>query len=123
MPYTTYTLAALIGLLTGRWDGTPFWTGEEARLALNEGLRLWNLYTGTWTRRVVLSPTVIDQVWYAVPGTLTWAARLTINGVPLGPPVGLADLDDGRPGWEAEHTATGGADLAGHLAGGSYRRE
>lgn len=107
MPYTTTTLAALQTLMIQRWDQVVFWTAEEARLALNESLREWNLLTGRWRERVQLSVTAnIPEI--ALSGVISYGMRVTTAaGLPL-IPSSLADLDLGHPPWRLQTIATGG---------------
>ena len=55
MTYTAITLADLKVDMAQRYDESIFWTAEEARLAINEALRDWNLLVGRWSRRLTLS--------------------------------------------------------------------
>jgi hypothetical protein len=108
MAYTTTTLAALQALMIQRWDTVVFWTAEEARLALNEALRDWNLLTGRWRRRVTLDA-VACVPDLPLPGTLTFAMRVTtFDGWPL-IPSSLSDLDLGQPAWRHQTVETYGA--------------
>ncbi|HEU5454217.1 MAG TPA: hypothetical protein VFU85_00895 [Nocardioides sp.] len=106
MPYTTTTLADLQTLMIQRWDQVVFWTPEEARLALNEALREWNLLTGRWRTRVGLSALAATPD-LQLPGVLTYAMRVTTAaGSPL-IPTSILELDLGRPSWRLDTTATG----------------
>jgi hypothetical protein len=114
MAYTATTLGDLQTLMVQRWDQVVFWTPEEARLALNEALRDWNLLTGRWRTRVAL--TVNDPALGMIPpfsdvptpGVLSYAMRVTTaDGQPLHP-TSIAELDYGRPQWSLETTADGG---------------
>jgi hypothetical protein len=106
MPYTSTTLADLQTLMVQRWDSIVFWTAEEARLALNEALREWNLLTGRWRTRVLLSVSAGDPE-VALPGAITYGMRLTTAlGAPL-IPTSVFELDFGRPSWRFETTASG----------------
>jgi hypothetical protein len=101
VPYTETTLADLQSLMAQRWDQVVFWTDEEARLALNESLREWNLLTGRWRTRVSLSTTAgtpeID-----LPSTITYGMRVTTAaGVPLHP-TSLLELDLAMPAWRLQ---------------------
>lgn len=109
MPYTATTLAVLQALMVQRWDTVVFWTQEEARLALNESLRDWNLLTGRWRTRVTAT-TVASNPDFAIPGTMTYGMRVATSpgGLPL-IPSSLSELDLGRPSWRNETTASGGA--------------
>jgi hypothetical protein len=106
VPYSVTTLAALQTHMAQRWDTVVFWTDDEARLALNEALREWNLLTGRWRQRILL-PAFPDDPEVPLPGVITYAMRVTTQlGSPL-IPTSLADLDLGRPSWRLETTATG----------------
>jgi hypothetical protein len=106
MAYTQTTLADLQTLMAQRWDQVVFWTPEEARLALNEALREWNLLTGRWRTRVALDATPTPEV--SLPGVLSYAMRVTTaEGAPLHP-TSLRELDLAHPTWRQETTATGG---------------
>jgi hypothetical protein len=109
MPYTTTTLAVLQVLMLQRWDTVVFWTAEEARLAINEALREWNLLTGRWRTRVT-AITVAGSPEFAIPGVMTYGMRVATSpgGLPL-IPSSISELDLGRPSWRLETTATGGA--------------
>lgn len=105
MPYLRLTLGDLLVQLGLRWDKVPFWTDQEATRAVNDTLRVWNLLTGYWRRRVVLA-TVANQVWYTVPGTLVLPLRVTFGTLRLDQG-SIIEWDDGRPAWEAETTFSG----------------
>lgn len=107
MPYTTTTLMALKVLMAQRWDQSVFWTGEEARLGLNEALRDWNLLTGRWRRRVTLS-SLAGNPELPLPATMTYGMRVRLStGAPLHP-TSILELDLQRPTWRLETTASGG---------------
>lgn len=107
MPHQTVTLADLKVGMTQRWDGTPFWTEEEARLAINEALRFWNLLVGRWHTRAILN-LVGGQLAYALPSSLTFGARVKVVGVGPLHVTSTFELDYGRPPWRSETTTTGG---------------
>jgi hypothetical protein len=107
MPHQTTTLGQLKVGMQQRWDGTPFWTDEEARRAINEGLRLWNLLVGRWHARATLT-IVANQVQYTTPAALTFNARVKIVGVGGLIVTSTFELDYGRPQWRLETTASGG---------------
>jgi hypothetical protein len=107
MPYAAVTLGDLKVGMTQRWDSAVFWTDEEARLAINEALRDWNLLVGRWHRRLTLS-TGAGTVEYALGATLIYGARVSMAaGAPL-TAASILELDLGRPTWRSETTATGG---------------
>ena len=101
MPYTTTTLADLQTLMAQRWDSVVFWTAEEARLALNEALREWNLLTGRWRITVTLSVLAATPE-IALPGVLSYGMRVTTAaGLPLHP-TSVVELDLGEPQWRLQ---------------------
>lgn len=104
MPYTQLTVATLQARLAARWEGTPFWTPTDALDALNEACRVWNALTGYWRRRIVVEGPPGDP-FLPVPGTLTHAAALTWQGIPITGPVGLATLGKLAPRWRSDTTA------------------
>lgn len=106
MPYQAVTLAQLQQQLKDRWESVAFWTDAEATTYINDALRWWNLFTAQWKRRVVIT-TVANQVWYSVPSTLIYDLRMDFTTTPMDV-TSLTDLDNGRPGWEGETTATSG---------------
>lgn len=106
MPFTSVTLADLQASMVQRWDQVVFWTAEEARLAINETLRDWNLLTGRWRARVTL-PTVASQHDYLLPATMTYGMRVRVGTASL-IPTSTIELDLGRPSWRGETTASGG---------------
>lgn len=107
MAYASFSLSQLRTLLQDKWDRTPFWTVAEANIAINEVLQWYGLYTGVWQQKVNVT-TVADQTIYAAPSPLLSPTRMTYNGKTLGM-TSVADLDNGRPGWQTETTATAGA--------------
>ena len=106
MAYTTTTLAQLKVGMTQLWDDAVFWTDDEARLAINEALRDWNLMVGRWQRRLTLS-TAAGTVEYALGATLIYGSRVKVGTVPL-TLTSTLELDLGRPTWRQETTASGG---------------
>lgn len=107
MPWSRHTLASLRRDLQHRVEVVPYWTAEEARLALNEGLSFWNLLTGTWKRRVTLDADPANDPFMALPSTLVFGARVAYQSQPLASG-SLHDLLRGRPGAWTETTASGG---------------
>ena len=69
-------------------------------------MRIWNLLTGMWKRRVLIATTA-NTVFYALPSTLIYDVRTEWNQVPLGQS-SISDLNNGRVGWRGETTASGG---------------
>lgn len=106
MAYQAVSLADLKVALQQRYDGVAFWTDEEARLAINEALRDWNLLTGRWRRRLTLS-TGAGTVEYALGATMIYGMRVKVGTTPL-VPTSVLELDLGRPTWRSETTASGG---------------
>lgn len=107
MPWSRHTLASLRRDLQHRVEVVPYWSAEEARLALNEGLLFWNLLTGTWKTRVTLDAAPASSPLVALPSTLVFGTRIAYQSQPLASG-SLIDLLRGRPGMWTETTASGG---------------
>jgi hypothetical protein len=108
MPYQQQTLAQLLAALEAGWDSAPFWTDAQGTRYINHALRLWNLLTGMWRQKVLIS-TVAGAHYVALPGTLTYSA--TVVWGETAEPLALSalfDLDCMRLRWEEETTASGG---------------
>src|SRR6267142_7061870 len=97
MAYNVVSLEALRVGMRQRWDGSVFWTDEEARLVINEMLRDWNLLTGRWRRRLTFS-TVAGVREYTLGATMTYGMRVKIGTTPLNPS-SVLELDLARPTW------------------------
>jgi len=110
VPFQQTTLVDLRRLLQDRTDGSLFWTDEEARLALNEALREWNLWTGRWRRRITLTSSPGEHQ-YTLPSTLTYSMAVRINGSALHP-TSYYDLDLARPQWRLETAGATGVPSA-----------
>ena len=107
MSVTRYDADDLILHLQARTDQTPFWEPEDALDCLNEALSLYNLLTGYW-KTSATATTGGATYLYTLPAAITYGMRVAFNNVPLSP-TGLWDLDNGRPHWRTETTASGGA--------------
>lgn len=109
MAYQNITLTQLLTRLSARYEGQPFWTSDQARRAINEGLRIWSLITGYW--QTAFSGTTVPNDPYQVPvgiGTLLKATRVTIGGQRLFQ-TSLYGLDHSVRNWEGTTTQTAGA--------------
>jgi hypothetical protein len=108
MAYSQVTLVQLRAQLLQRLGGAgaKFWTTAELNTYIQESLRVFNSLTGFWRTRLLL-PTVANQVWYPVSGTVTSSLRVAWNNFPLNP-VSMEDLDTGRQHWESETIVDGG---------------
>ena len=106
MSYSQVTLAQLQTQLAEKYDGAQFWTAEEARLGINEGLRVYNMLTGVFRQSLSLIIPANDY-FLSLPGTMTYRTRVMVGGVPLEPAT-LHDMNNGRPNWRSETVASGG---------------
>ncbi len=103
---TLYTRADLRERLMDKVEGVPFWTTQDANDALAEVFLLWNLLTGYW--RTDLTIPALANTWdYTLTEALVFGARLSYAGQPLDV-TSLWELEQGRPGWRSENTASGG---------------
>lgn len=106
MPYESITRADLRLRLQEKVEAVPFWTDEEANLAINESLRVWNSLTGYWKERVVVH-TIPNDPFLALPGSVVYNTRIAFNEKPLALS-SLTDMDYGRRWWQGERTTDGG---------------
>ena len=106
MAYSQVSLSQLQVLLAEKYDGAQFWTAEQARLGINEALRVYNMLTGVFRASLPLIIPANDY-YLSLPGTMTYRTRVTLAGVPL-EPASLHDMNNGRPNWRSETTAAGG---------------
>lgn len=102
-----FTLADLRTQLQDRWESVPFWSPEEARLAINESFRWWNIFTGAWCRRIVFGLPVRTH-FLTLPNPILYRARVLFLERPL-TRTSIFDLDYGHPNWQAEFTDMGGS--------------
>lgn len=107
MSYQQVTLATLRARLSDRFDAVPFWSAEESRRALNEGLRVFSAATGFW-REPLLLQTVPNDPYVALSNSMVQGTRVQWNDLPL-EPASLFDLDYSIPNWRGATTASGGA--------------
>ena len=117
MAYQQIQLSELVTLLQNRLDNPGFWSYEEYVTALNEGISLFQIATGRWRKRFVVT-TKPNRCFYSLPDSI----QLQVNGIcqvlaPIratfqGQPLGwcsFSDLDMTYPGWQAQNTSTPGA--------------
>lgn len=101
-----YNLNTVLQMLADKYESVPFWDTTEATDAINEALYVWNSLTGYWKTTITI-PTTAGNFEYALPSTLVFGTHIEYNGVGLAP-ASQAEMDDGRPGWQTETTASGG---------------
>lgn len=106
MAYQAVTLDDLLILLAARTEQQPFWTADQARRAINEGLRIFNLITGIF-RTASTQPLIPDDNYLYVGGTLIKGTRVTMSGRPL-VLTSINALDKLVRGWPNVNTASGG---------------
>lgn len=93
------TLATLQARLAERYDGQVFWTADQARRAINEGLRIWNVITGTWRGSTAGLVTIPGDPYLFVDRSVAKVTRVSIGTRVLNP-ASLQQLDQLAPGWE-----------------------
>lgn len=106
MAIGSYTRAQTRAKLQAKLDSSPFWTDTEANNALNEAIAIYGLLTGMWKTRKTAATTGDDGRIYLDTAILR-PIRISRAGVPLMQAT-LNEIDNSRPGWEGETTATGG---------------
>ena len=108
MAYQTTTLADLQTALAEKFEDQPFWTADQARRAINEGLRIYNLVTGMYRASNTLS-LIPDDTHLYVGGSLVKGTRVRVGGA--GQALTLTSinaLDKVMPDWQGVNTAAGG---------------
>ena len=119
MAFTNITLAQLRTYVAARLQNPNFWSATEVQWAINQAIRDWNLATGYFQGRFIVT-TVVGRVLYNLQtlsqlqvggvSQLTMPLRVAFNGQPLDP-TSTDDLDNGYPsivGWQLTTTATAG---------------
>lgn len=106
MAYQSTTLADLQLALAQRYEDQPFWTVDQARRAINEGLRVYNWITGMY-RQATVVPLIPDDSHVAVGGTLVKGTRVQVAGNTL-TLTSINALDRMIPNWQGVNTASGG---------------
>lgn len=109
MPFTQTNLAELKVLMKNLWDHSVFWSDDEARLAINETLREWNLLTGRWSRTLNLTLSAAPSK-ITLPSTFTYGLRVRrlIGGNQPILPASRLELDLAQPNWRQESVNSGG---------------
>ena len=105
MSYTAFTWSAVRQRLKERFESKAFWSDDEALVAFNEAMRVFNLCTGYWRTRTTLT-TVANQYDYVLPASMVYRTRMTFNGVAMSPS-NREDLNNGRYQWRSDTTITG----------------
>ena len=82
MAYTTWTWATIRQDLKESYESKIFWDDDEALVAFNEALYVWNWCTAYWQTRVT-QLTVANQKLYVLPASLTYRTRMTFNELPI----------------------------------------
>lgn len=106
MAITRYTLEDLRLRVQDRLESVPWYPTASLDDAINESLLLWNFLTGQWRQRISLTTTA-NTIDYALPASLVFGTRVQFSTSPVGQ-TSLWELDQGRPGWRSETTASGG---------------
>lgn len=106
MSIQRYTLVDLRERLKDRLAHVPWWDVDSLDDAINEALCLWNFLTGQWRKRETYVTTA-GTYDYALNASLVFGARVQWGTAPLAQ-TSLWELNQGRPGWMADTTASGG---------------
>lgn len=98
-PFQNTTLTTLLARLADRYENQPFWTADHARRAINEGLRIWNIMTGTWRGSSTGLVTPPGDSYLYVGGTVEKVTQVTI-GTRILNPTSIDQLDQLYGNWE-----------------------
>ena len=101
MAYAAVTLSTLQTRLNERLENSAFYVTAELTLALNEALRVWNLYTGTWRSRITVALKPESDSYFTLPQSMAFPMRMQSGNTPMAKS-SLHDLDCGKPGWEGQ---------------------
>lgn len=99
MAYATETLESLRQQVETRWEGSAFWTTEDADDALGMVCRVWQAATGRWPGVAAVPGVPYDP--YVSAGTLTVVTAVRYQEIPL-TRTSVAELSHMRPNWRAE---------------------
>jgi hypothetical protein len=110
MAYVAVTLAQLQTALAARYEGGPFWSADQARRAINEGLRVYNLITGIFRDEsdpITLIPD--DEHLYIRDAGILKATRVQLVGAsrPM-TMTSVSALDRTVSNWSQRNTSSGG---------------
>lgn len=105
--FTQRTLTDLIESASeGVGNNTVYWGVTEKRDAINEAICMWQLLTGRWVARQLMT---VDSTFTRLPSTMISIQRVKVlqrganPQVTSGTPIlmtSLPELDEGQPGWE-----------------------
>lgn len=103
MPFVNVTRAAFRTALRNRLgpqtSSAPYWSDTELHAAIHEALRLWNLLTGYWTDRTVVSAEG-QQTFVTLPANVIAPTHAFWQGAQLSQ-ASLFELDQAVPTWQS----------------------
>jgi hypothetical protein len=97
--YVTYTLTQIETQLAERYDGRIFWSSDQARRAINEAMRVWNVLVGQW-RTLYTFASLPNDPYVPLTGGVFKALRVKYNGTALNLS-SLNALDARFPNWRS----------------------
>lgn len=106
MAYVQTTLNELRYLLQTRYTGDAFWTVADANDAINESLRIFNVFTGYWRGQASVT-TAVGTPYITVPAALTAQTRVFQTGRVL-TRKSILGWYRSRRDWRSQTTASGG---------------
>jgi hypothetical protein len=97
--YVTYTLTQIETMLAERYDGRIFWSADQARRAINEAMRVWNVLVGQW-RTLYSFTSLPNDPYVPLTGGVFKALRVKYNSDALNLS-SLNALDARFPNWRS----------------------
>lgn len=105
MSYTSQTLGDLLTALAARYEGSPFWSADDARRAINEGLRIYNLITGIYRGETDPLTLIPEDEHFRVSGNVIKVTRVWVVGQPRPMTMtSIAALDRVASNWSQLNT-------------------
>lgn len=98
MSYSNTTFATAKSMLSSRMDNPSFYVDDELGIYINEGIRVWNLWTGYW-RYNHRFDSVSGQVFYDV--NLLKVLRVEYAGIPIERD-SMFNLDFAKCEWQSD---------------------
>lgn len=108
MAHVQVTWATLRARLDERIDSSQHWVDAEKLIAMNDTLKLLNLLTGLWRRRVTVTFTPAGDPYLPLTSTMTWPMRMELADGTFVEKTSIPVADLAIPGWEGQTTADGG---------------
>jgi len=110
MPYASITLSALRTDLAERLDSQTYWVSAELTAAINEAIRTWQLFTGSWRTSITIATPAPASPWITIPlATMLYPMAVRFLTNPDMDRTSISTLNGFKPNWLAHRTDDGGS--------------